>query len=490
MNTAILHKLLSLVLVALAAAFAVCAGAGLALGDAPDARPVRAFLYSAAAAAALALVFHMLGRRGAAKLFRREALCAIGLSWFVATLVGALPYWLALPGCAIADAVFESASGFTTTGATSFADFYKFPPALLLWRSMSQWIGGIGVVVFFVALLSSLGAGAKILFSNESSGTAADFDQGRIQSGALSLMLYYLGLSVTCAAAYRIAGMDWFRAINHAMTTIATGGFGTEAESLAAFGNPTVEWVAIVFMCLGATTFLFVIRLFQGHSHILRDSMEIVGFYAFILISSALLTLYLVDLTGSLPDLVSVRSAFFLAVSITTTTGDSTADFDRWLPPAKMLLVVLMFIGGCSGSTAGGVKVVRVVVAVRAAARSIRHAFRPNVAIPMRIGGRVLSEQAIHSVLIFLILTVVLQIGSMLLVSALEPHLSFIGVFSSVQATLFNIGPGFDAVGPTENFQFLRAPTKYLLSLLMIFGRLELYAVLVLMTPAAWKRFA
>ena len=490
MNTAILHKLLSLVLVALAAAFALCAGAGVALGDAPGDRPVRAFLYSAALAAALALVFHMLGRRGQAKLFRREALCAIGLSWIVASLVGAVPYLLTLPGCAIADAVFESASGFTTTGATSFANFHEFPPALLLWRSMSQWIGGIGVVVFFVALLSSLGAGAKILFSNESSGTAADFDQGRIQSGALSLMLYYLGLSAACAAAYRIAGMDWFRAINHAMTTIATGGFGTEAKSLAAFENPAVEWVAIVFMCLGATTFLFVIRLLCGRFHALRDGREIVGFYTILAISSALLVLYLVDLTGDLPDHTSVRAALFQAVSITTTTGYTTADFDAWLPPAKMLLVILMFIGGCSGSTAGGVKVVRMVVALRAAARSIRHAFRPNVAIPMRVGGRVLSEQAIHSVTVFLILAVALQVGAMLVVSALEPHLSFIGVFSCVQATLFNIGPGFDAVGPTENFQFLRGPTKYLLSLLMILGRLELYAVLVLLSPGAWKRFA
>jgi trk system potassium uptake protein TrkH len=191
-----------------------------------------------------------------------------------------------------------------------------------------------------------------------------------------------------------------------------------------------------------------------------------------------------------MPDHEMIRTAAFQAVSIMTTTGYASADFDAWLPPAKMLLIILMFVGGCSGSTAGGIKIVRVVIAFRAVGRSIIHSFRANVTLPMRMGGRLLGEQAIQSVVVFLLLMVSLQILSMLFISANEPHLDFIAVFSSVQATLFNIGPGFDAVGPTENFQFLRASTKLYLCLLMILGRLELYAVLVLFAPSLWKRYS
>ncbi|MFP4157555.1 MAG: TrkH family potassium uptake protein [Opitutales bacterium] len=490
MNTAIIYKLLSMVLLALSAAFASCLGVGLLMGESFGDRSLQAFATTIAVALLLAGLFYLLGRRGETKLFRREAMCAIGLSWIIATLVGAIPYILTVEGCDWSDALFESASGFTTTGATAFANFYEFPSSLLFWRSLSQWVGGLGVVVFFVAILSSLGAGAKILFSNESSATAADFDQGRIQQGALALMLYYLALSVLCMLAYRLGGMDWFQAINHCMTTIATGGFSTEPSSIEEFASPVIEWTAILFMTLSGTTFLFVIRILRGRQGILRQNHEVYWFLGILFGSTALLTLYLVELTGELPGHDSVRTAAFQAVSIMTTTGYSSTNFDTWLPPAQMLLIILMFIGGCSGSTAGGVKVVRIVVALRASMRSITHAFRPNVTLPMRMSGRTLGEQAISTVSLFLMLMAALQIISMLFVSALEPELSFLGIFSCVQATLFNIGPGFEAVGPTENFHFLRPITKCFLSLLMILGRLELYAVLVLFAPSAWKRFS
>ena len=301
-------------------------------------------------------------------------------------------------------------------------------------------------------------------------------------------MIYYLGLSLVCMLAYKASGMDWFQAINHSMTTVATGGFSTEAASIEEFDSPLIEWIAIIFMALSATTFLFVIRLFRGQVRILKQNHEVYWFYGFLIASTALLTLYLVELTGDLPDRDSIRKAAFQATSILTTTGYASTDCDTWLPPAKMLLMILMFIGGCSGSTGGGVKVVRV-VALRSALRSVTHAFRPNITIPMRMSGQHLGERAIFGVTLFLMLMAALQILSMLFVSAMEPELSFLGVFSCVQATLFNIGPGFEAVGPTENFQFLRASTKTFLSLLMILGRLELYAVLVLLRPPSGSAF-
>lgn len=482
--------MLSLVLLALTVGFTLCLVTGMLLGETLASDSIRAFLATIAAALSLAGIFHLLGRKGEAKLFRREALCAIGLSWIVATLVGALPYALTETGGSWADAIFESASGLTTTGATAYSNFYEFPKSLLLWRSMSQWIGGLGVVVFFVAILSSLGAGAKILFSNESSGTSSDFDQGRIQSGAFQLMIFYLGVSLACLLAYRLAGMDWFQAVNHTMTTVSTGGFSTEAMSMEQFQSPLIEWIAIFFMIVCGTTFVWLIRLLRGQFHMLRRNNEVYWFFILLLGSTLFLTLFLVDQTGQLPSHDSFRTAAFQATSIMTTTGYSTTDFNQWLPPAQMTLLVIMFIGGCSGSTSGGVKVLRIVIALRAAMRSITHAFRPNVTIPMRMSGQTLGEQSIHSAVLFIILVTAIQLSSMFFVAASEPELSFSGTFSCVQATLFNIGPGFAEVGPAENFQFLRSSTKVFLSLLMILGRLELYAVLVLFVPATWKRFS
>ena len=476
-------------MLALACAFVLCMCTGIYLGESIYDSSVRAFLITNVITISLAVLFHLLGRRGKTKLFRREALCAIGLSWVLAIIIGALPYTLTTD-CDLSDAIFESASGLTTTGATAYANFAEFPKSLLLWRSLSQWVGGLGVVVFFVAVLSSLGAGAKILFSNESSGTSTDFDHGRIQSGAFYLMIFYLGVSLACMCAYKIAGMDWFQAVNHAMTTVATGGFSTETASIKHFQNPAIEWVAIIFMTLSATTFIYMIRLIRGQTHMMRQSSEVYWFYGILATSIGLLTLYLVELTGKIPDHDLIRSATFQAVSIMTTTGYTSADFNQWLPPAKMLLMILMFVGGCSGSTAGGVKVIRIVIALRAAVRSVALSFRPNITIPMRTGGQYLSERAIHNVILFLLLLVALQIFSMLFVSTLEPELEFISVFSCVQATLFNIGPGFDAIGPSENFHFLRPTTKIYLSLLMVLGRLELFAVMVLFIPSVWRRFS
>ena len=478
-----------MVMLAQAGAFAVCIGAGFAMGEALTDRSTTAFFISICVALGLGGAFHLLGRRGSSRLFRREALCAIGISWILSTLVGAIPYMIAWEA-AFSDAVFESASGLTTTGATAFSDFAEFPSSLLFWRSLSQWMGGLGVVVLFVAILSSLGAGAKILFSNESSGTSNDFDQGRIQRGAFDLMIFYISLSSLCAIAYKLAGMNWFQAINHGMTTVATGGFSTEAASIEQFASPAIEWIAIAFMAISGTTFIYLIRLFRGRFYILRQNHEVYWYYGLLAVSTLLLTLYLYELTGKIPDHNSIRAALFQATSIMTTTGYSSTDFDQWLAPAKMLLVILMFIGGCSGSTAGGSKVIRLVIALRAAIRSISHSFRPNITIPMRMSGRTLTESAIHSVMLFLMLMTGLQIVSMLVVSIVEPNLNFLEIFSSVQATLFNIGPGFGALGPTQNFQFLQPVTKLYLSLLMVLGRLELYAVLVLLAPSVWRRFS
>ena len=490
MNTAIIYRLLGMVLLALSGAFTMCILTGTLNGETLADKSIQAFTASIVICMITAGILLRLGKDDSKKLFRREALCVIGLSWILASVVGALPYLLIVEDCSAADALFESTSGLTTTGATAFSNFYEFPKSLLFWRSLSQWVGGLGVVVFFVAILSSLGAGAKILFSNESSAASSDFDHGHIQKGALYLMLYYLGLSIACFLAYKFGGMTWFQAINHMMTTVSTGGFSTEAMSMEQFQSPLLEWVCIVFMVLGGTTFVFVINLLRMRKHKLRESDEIVYFLGILGISSLLLTLYLVEQTGELPSHDSFRTAAFQTVSIMTTTGYTSADFDSWLTSAKIILLILMLIGGCSGSTSGGIKVVRLMIATRTVFNSVVLAFRPNLTKPLRINGRVLNESNIHSVVIFVTLNILIAIVSMLYVSSIEPSITPIETFSCVQATLFNIGPGFDSFGPTQNFGFLHSFTKVYLSLLMILGRLELYAVLVLFHPKVWRPYS
>ena len=266
-----------MVMLALSCAFALCICPGIYLGESIHDASIRAFLITSAITVSLAVLFHLIGRQGKTKLFRREALCAIGRAWILAIIIGALPYALGTD-CALSDASFESASGLTTTGATAYTNFAGFPKSLLLWRSLSQWVGGLGVVVFFVAVLSSLGAGAKILFSNESSGKSTDFDHGRIQRGAFYLMIFYLGVSFACMCAYKIAGMDWFQAVNHAMTTI-TARLSTETDSIKHFQSPAIEWVTIIFMTLSATTFIYMIRLIRGQTYMMRQSSEVYWFY-------------------------------------------------------------------------------------------------------------------------------------------------------------------------------------------------------------------
>lgn len=478
-----------MVLIVLSGAFTLCILAGVLNRETLADASIQAFMISIIVCMIAARVLFHLGRNGSKSLFRREALCVIGLSWIMASAVGALPYFLIVENCTFADALFESTSGLTTTGSTAFANFYEFPKSLLFWRSLSQWFGGLGVVVFFVAILSSLGAGAKILFSNESSGTSSDFDHGRVQRGAFYLMLYYLGLSVVCMFAYRLGGMNWFQAINHMMTTVSTGGFSTEPISMEQFQSPLLEWICILFMILGGTTFVFVISLIRMRKNRFDEHDEIVYFLCILAVSSLLITLYLTKQTGEWPDHNSFRTATFQVVSIMTTTGFSSTNFDTWLPTGKVVLLILMLIGGCSGSTSGGIKVVRLMIAVKTVLQSVVLAFRPNLTKPIQINGRTLNESSIQSVVTFILLTVVIVVFSILFVSSIESVLTPMEAFSCVQATFFNIGPGFDAIGPTQNFGFLHGFTKVYLSLLMILGRLEFYAVLVLFYPKIWKQY-
>ena len=489
MNFGLVSRLLSVVMVIIALAFALCLCVSILLDNEPDqGLTIAAFGTSLATSLIAAGFLYWVGRKAPQRFYRREALSVIGLGWILSSLLGSIPFLIATPHIGISGAIFESVSGITTTGASVLSDLEQLPHSILFWRSLSQWIGGMGVVVFFVAILGFLGAGAKLLYSNEASGSTFDFEESRVQSAILRLIYVYLGLSACCTIAYRIAGMSWFDAVCHMFTTVATGGFSTRTESIAAFDSAAVESIGIVFMTLGAISFPIILATLNGRFRRISTNTEFKAFVVILLASSAIVSLNIaVEAPGD--DVVdTVRSSIFQTVSILTTTGFATEDFARWPSLPQAILVALMIIGGCSGSTAGGIKINRLVVALRLCVMYIERSFRSRVVRQIRINNRTLSESATQEIGMYLILTGAIFLLSVQIASVFEMGTSMGTNLSAVQACLFNIGPGFAGVGPTETYDSFHSGTKLFLSLLMILGRLELYAVLALLAPSMWKR--
>lgn len=480
-----------MILVVVSLAFLACVGVGYFFRDLPgEMESIGGLAISFAITLSIAGVFWIIGHKAKGQIFRKEALCLIGLSWIMTSFFGALPYYLILEGCSFGDAFFESASGLTTTGASVFTHFEEFPKSLLFWRSMSQWIGGLGVVVLFVALLASLGAGAKLLFSNESSASSTDIEESRVQRGAWRIMGYYFLLTALCALCLHFAGMDWFDSLCHAFTTLSTGGFSTKSASIEYFNSALIDWIIIVFMVLGGMSFFIQIKMLKTYSLTAIKNTETVAYHAIWMGASLFLALILFY-NKTMPGVHdTIRASVFQVVSIMTTTGFSTYDFDLWVVSAKYVLLLLMIVGGSSGSTAGGVKVFRVVLAFKIIIQHIERAYRSHVVRPLRSDGKKVTEEMQSLIMTYLVMITLLCLGSVLVVSLVEPLFSFRSALSSVFACVFNIGPGLDQVGPSQNFGSMSAFSKYFLSMLMIMGRLELYAILVLFQPSLWKKFS
>jgi len=403
--------------------------------------------------------------------------------------VGAIPYILVGDGAGWADAFFESASGLTTTGASVFSNLEEMPHSLMFWRCLSQWIGGLGVVVFFVAILSFLGAGGKILFARENSGQTADIFDGKMQTGANRIMLLYLLVSVLCVGVYVWLGMGPYEAFCHMFTTVSTGGFSTRSASLAAFSSPAIEWASIGFMFICGISFILMVRVFRGDWRALLRSSETVAYFGITVVATGVILMLLLGrMESALPGLEALRAAAFQVVSILTTTGYASADFDQWPYLAHIVLVGLMFVGGCSGSTAGGMKVTRLVAGTKILLNHVEHSFRARVVRPVRVNGRTLSDREREDIITFLLIGVVATAIGVILIGVFEPGVDHVTGFTAVVASLFNIGPGLAGVGPTENFAGFTDVSKFILAILMIMGRLEFFAILALFLPSLWRR--
>jgi len=440
------------------------------------------------------IVLVLLGIGRFERIPRREGVMIVGLGWVLSAIFGAIPFLLCEPRLHPTAALFESVSGFTTTGSTVIADLDAWPRGILLWRAVMQWLGGLGILVLFVAILSTVGGGAKSLFRNESSFQPGEAATARIRDTALSLWKIYFTLTAVCLLGLRGLGLSWFDAVAHAFTCVATGGFSPYNDSIAHFADwDTGLWIEIwleLFMVLGSLSFLiYVVAVRRNWARLKRQ--EEVRWYLALVVFGIAVVWAVVAWGGSQPGEEPLRGTVFTVVAIASTTGYRTVDYELWPVGTHFVLLALMLIGGCAGSTSGGMKMSRLILLVRAASQEIVRAFRPNQILRMQVNGNPIDDTARAQTVLFVALFALMALVSMLVVGVMETGnaMDFETTLATVFATFGNIGPGFGDVGPTDTFSHLRPGTHLFLSLLMVLGRLELYAVLVLFVPAVWRKY-
>lgn len=419
-----------------------------------------------------------------AALLTRDGFLVVVLSWLVVCAFGALPYVISGSIPRYPDAFFETMSGFTTTGATLLTDIESLPRSILFWRSMTQWLGGMGIVVLTVAILPRLGIGGLKLMRTEAPGPTLEKLTPRVAGTAKILWLFYLGLSVMQASLLLAGGLPLYDALTHTFSTIATGGFSPRAASVGAYDSAFVDVVVTVFMLLAAVNFALYFQVFRGNPGKLLGNLELRTFICIYVVAAALVTL---SVTGSTYDSLGrgLRFAAFQAASLLTGTGFTTADYDGWPNMARAVLLIIMFVGGCSGSTTGGIKMIRVATLFKQALKEFRHLIHPQGIFTLRIADRPVKKDILYPVAVFFFLYIGMVLVTTLVVAGFSPDL--ITAFTTGLATVGNVGPGFGGIGPTQNYAFYPDAVKWWLSFAMLTGRLEIYSVLLLLTPAFWR---
>lgn len=444
--------------------------------------PALAYFGSAAVAVLGGLPLALSVRPTDRRMRPRDGFLVVGVGWGLASLFGALPYVLADVLTPV-DALFESVAGFTTTGSTVLTRIADAPHALLLWRSLTQWLGGMGIIVFAVAIVPLLGIGGMQLFKAEVPGPVASKLTPRIAVTARRLWLIYAGFTAAACASYLALGLGPFDAVNHALTTLATGGFSTRDASIAAFGSPALEWAVTGFMTLAGINFVLHYRVLSGRPGALLRDAEL-RYFALVLGSATVAIAWLLVREPGAEG--ALRRAAFQVVSIATTTGYGSADYEPWPGLAQFILLQLMVLGGMAGSTAGGLKSLRALILIRTLRSAVARAVHPHAVRTVKYAGAPVPEDVLASVGTFLTAYLLIFLAGAVVVAA--AGYDVLTATSASLTAIGNVGPGFGAVGPTDHFAHLPGYAKLTLCAAMLAGRLEIFTVLVLFSRPFWTR--
>ena len=434
-----------------------------------------------------ALLLFLAGRKAhASDLGPREAFAVVTLSWIVASAIGAIPFVLYGTVHGFTEGFFEAMSGFTTTGASVLTDIEANPRGILFWRSLTHWLGGMGIIVLSLAVLPFLGVGGMQLYKAEVPGPIPEKLTPRVQQTALLLWGVYVLLSFAETVALSAGGMNLFESLTHTFGTMATGGFSPLNASVGQYDNSYFDWVITLFMFLAGANFALHYMMLRGKLGSWWRDPEF-RFYTLLTLGATATVVAFLMASGTYHNVFqALRFAAFQVVSILTTTGFVTADYERWPFYTQALRFVFMFIGGCAGSTGGAMKNIRIMVVFRQVRQELFRLLHPRAVMPLRIGGTIVGRDVIGAITCFFVIYVTLFALFSVIMSALG--LDVLTAMASVAATLGNIGPGLGAVGPTDNYAAIPAAGKWVLSLCMLLGRLEIFTVLMLLVPATWRR--
>jgi len=425
--------------------------------------------------------YHHAKRRNIKK---RDGYIIVTLSWVVMAMSGSVPFMLTDSIPNFTNAFFESISGFTTTGATILDDIESLPKSILFWRSLTQWVGGLGFIVLVISILPSLGIGGMQLFLAEAPGITADKIQPRIQDTAKRLWFLYIALTILEMGMLYFAGMSFFDAINHSLTTMSTGGFSTKQASIAYFESPVIEYIITFFMFLGGTSFVLIYLALKGKFNRIWQNEEFRAYITLTFLVTVVVSIILMFKNG-IPLEQAFRESIFQVVAVLTTTGYATADFTIWGGSVALIFFTLMFVGGSAGSTAGGVKIVRHLMIAKNSIIEFKRQLHLSAIIPVRFNGKPVAHEITRNILAFVI--IYLTIFGIASVTLTLLGMDALTAMGSVATSLGNVGPGLNDTGPSLTFSQIPSLAKWILGALMVVGRLEIFTVLIIFTGYFWR---
>lgn len=418
-------------------------------------------------------------------IYAKEGFLIVGFAWIIISAIGALPFVLsgAIPN--FIDAFFETVSGFTTTGATILTAIEGLPKGILFWRSFTHWIGGMGFLIFMLALVPSLGSNSIHLLKAESPGPSPGKIVPKIKETAKILYLIYFAFTVIEGILLMFAGMNLYDAVIHAMGTAGTGGFSNMNASIAAFNSPAIEWIITIFMLIFGINFALYFQVLKGNIKGFFENEELRYYLLIILAAFIFITFNILSLNGG-DVMLSIRQSAFQVSSIVTSTGFATVDFNFWPTLSKLIIVMLMFVGAMAGSTGGGIKTVRIVIMLKAIKREINKIIHPKRVNSVKIDGKTVDEDIIQGVFLFIGAYIIISLIAIFIISF--DNFDVVTTVTSVITTMSNIGPGLEVVGPAGNFAAFSPLSKIVLSFCMLVGRLEIYPMLIMFSPSIWRK--